>query len=78
MNTLETLIYLDLMEMDKLQAELQSDLEKNHCICGRRITDYEDIKYTEDEVLKTYKCPQCGFNGVQHHAIQYQYTEEVK
>ena len=58
-------------------AEEQIDTTK--CFnCGGRIEDYEDIEQTDKEMLYTYKCPHCGFYGVQHHELVYTHTEEVK
>ena len=52
---------------------------QERCIkCGNRIEDYEDVEYTEDKVLKTYRCPHCGFYGTQICEIIYSQTEEVK
>lgn len=49
------------------------------CIrCGGRIEDYEDVEQTDKEMIYTYKCPHCGFYGVQHHELVYTHTEEVK
>ena len=59
------------------QAAAQKE-ERHHCVnCGRQITDYEDTEFNGDELIFTYKCPDCGFYGEQHFNVIYSRTEEI-
>lgn len=64
------------MDIEIIKAE--QEFERNHCKkCGRKITDWEEVEQTENELILTYRCP-CGFYADQHYKLIYDGTEEIR
>lgn len=63
-----------LIEMEKLIDKLQEPVagQKNFCdVCGKPITDWDEVERTEDELILTYKCNECGTYAEQHYKLVY-------
>lgn len=73
------LLEQQLIKMEQMLEQIQEEeKKKDFCIgCGKRITDWEDVEYTDKEVILTYRCP-CGTYAEQHHKLVYGGTKVIE